>query len=71
VIMVWRNNCAVNYRALDDLERRALSMIRRGYPFAAVCEAAASERGDSATPGAMSRMLLRWLADGVLVRAEP
>jgi hypothetical protein len=29
-ILVLRNYCAVNYRALDDLERIALSMVRRG-----------------------------------------
>jgi len=70
-IMVWRKNYAVNYRALDDLERSALGMIRRGCLFGAMCEAIAAERGDSATMAAMSRMLLRWIADGVLVGAQP
>jgi hypothetical protein len=69
--MVWRNHYAVDYRALDDLERSALGMIRDGYRFGAVCEAIATQSGDCATTAAMSRMLLRWLVDGVLVRTQP
>jgi hypothetical protein len=68
-ILVWRNNYSVNYRPLDDLEQSALSMIRSGYPFGAMCEAVALRGGDSATPAEMSRMLMRWLTDGLLVRA--
>jgi Putative DNA-binding domain len=68
-ILVWRNDYSVNYRPLDDLERSALSMIRIGYPLGAVCEAVAIHGGDSATPAEMSRMLMRWLTDGLLVRA--
>jgi hypothetical protein len=68
-ILVWRNNYSVNYRPLDDLERSALSMIRFGYPFGAMCEAVATHGADSATPAEMSRMLMRWLTEGLLVRA--
>jgi len=68
-ILVWRNDYSVNYRPLDDLERRALSMIRFGYPFGAMCEAVAIHRGDSVTPAQISRMITRWLTDGLLVRA--
>jgi hypothetical protein len=70
MIMVWRHNCAVNYRVVDDLERSALSMIRALHLFGEMCEAISAERRDSATAAAISRMLLRWLADGVLVRAD-
>jgi Putative DNA-binding domain len=66
-ILVWRSNYSVNYRPLDELERTALSMIRSGFSFGDVCETAASHGGDYATPGAMSQMLSRWLADGLLV----
>ena len=69
-ILVWRRSYSVSFRALDDLEQSALRMVGRGYPFGAVCEATAAERGDSATPAAMSRMLMRWLSDGVLVRMQ-
>jgi hypothetical protein len=67
-ILVWRNNYSVNYRPLDDVERSALSMIRSGYPFGAMCEAVALRGGDFATPAEMSRMLMRWLTDGLFVR---
>jgi hypothetical protein len=69
--MVWRDNYAVKYRALDDLERSALIMIRRGDRLGAVCEAIAAERGDCAATATMSAMLFRWLLDGVLVQAQP
>jgi hypothetical protein len=66
-ILVWRSDYSVNYRPLDDLERSVLSMIRSGFSFGDVCETAASHGGDCATPAAISQMLLRWLADGLLV----
>jgi hypothetical protein len=69
--MVWRDNYAVKYRALDDLERSALIMIRRGDRLGAVCEAIAAQRGDCAATATMSAMLFRWLLDGVLVQAQP
>jgi hypothetical protein len=68
-IIVWRNQCAVNYRAIDDVERRALANIRCGNEFRLMCEAVAAEVGDVEAPALTSRMLLRWLADGILVRA--
>jgi Putative DNA-binding domain len=68
-ILIWRNNYSVNYRPLDDLERSALNMIRFGYPFGAMCEAIAIHGDDPANPAEMSRMLMRWLTDGLFVRA--
>ena len=69
-ILVWRNNHSVNYRPLDAHERRALNMIRFGYPFGAMCEAIAIHGDDSVTPAEISRMFLRWLTEGLLVRAR-
>jgi hypothetical protein len=67
-IIVWRNSCDVSYRALDDVERRALANIRCGNEFKLVCEAIAAESGDAAAPTLTSGMLLRWIADGILVK---
>jgi hypothetical protein len=67
-ILVWRKNHNVYYRALDEVERSAFEMIRRGTEFSAVCEAIAAETGESTAPETMNRMLSRWLEDGVLVR---
>jgi hypothetical protein len=67
-IIVWRKDCDVSYRALGDVERRALANIRCGNEFKLVCEAIAAESGEAAAPALMSKMLSRWLADGILVR---
>ena len=67
-IIAWRKNCDVSYRALNDIERRALANIRCGNEFKLVCEAIAAEIGDAAAPALTSTMLSRWLADGILVR---
>ena len=67
-IIVWRKNCVVSYRALDEVERSALAAIRRGDEFRLVCEVIAAKNGEAATPALTSQMLSRWLGDGVLVR---
>lgn len=66
-ILVSRKNWQVNYRGLDNIERSALRMVRRGCRLGEVCEAIAAETGESGTPALVNRMLSRWLADGVLV----
>jgi hypothetical protein len=68
-IIVWRKDCDVSYRALGDVERRALANVRCGNEFKLVCESIAAESGEAAAPAIASKMLLRWLADGILVRA--
>jgi hypothetical protein len=68
-IIVWRKDCYVAYRALDDVERRALANVRCGSEFKLVCEAIAAEVGEGEAPARTSKMLSRWLADGILVRA--
>jgi hypothetical protein len=68
-IIVWRKDCDVSYRALADVERRALANVRCGNEFKLVCEAIAAESGEAAAPALTSKMLSRWLADGILVRA--
>jgi hypothetical protein len=66
-ILVSRRDFQVKYRGLDDIERRALEVIRRGGRFGALCEVIATQIGESGTPALLNRMLSRWIADGVLV----
>ena len=68
-ILVWRTNCEVDYRALPAPERAAFEVLRDGAEFGVVCEAIAAHTGEAAAPTAISGMLSRWLADGLLVRA--
>jgi hypothetical protein len=67
-IIVWRKDCDVSYRALGDVEWRALANVRCGNEFKLVCEAIAAESGEAAAPALTSKMLSRWLTDGILVK---
>jgi putative DNA-binding protein len=67
-ILVWRKDGDVRYRAVDDFERTAFATIRRGVEFKMVCEAIGAEVGEIAAPALTSKMLSRWLAEGILVR---
>jgi hypothetical protein len=68
-ILVWRTKGTVHHRALDDFERTAFEMIAAGSELSAVCEAIALKISEDASPRVVQRMLSRWLADGILVRA--
>ena len=67
-ILLWRTNCVVGHRRLDDLEQAAFKMIRENTDFGALCEMIAFKIGDEAAPPVVQRMLTRWLEDGVLIR---
>jgi len=68
-ILLWRTNCVVSHRRLDDLERAAFKMIQENTPLGALCELIAFKIGVEAAPPVVQRMLSRWLDDGVLIRA--
>ncbi len=68
-ILIWRRNCDVDYRALEESEQAAFEVLRGGARFSVVCEAIAAHTGEGDAPAAISRMLSRWLTDGLLVRA--
>jgi hypothetical protein len=68
-ILLWRTNCVVSHRRLDDLERAAFKMIQENTDFGALCEMIAFKIGEGAAPPVVQRMLSRWLEDGVLIRA--
>lgn len=68
-ILVWRQASQVFYRTLERGEREALNVAAEPASFAAICSAASAKiEGDAVE--AINRMLVRWLADGVLVAAD-
>jgi hypothetical protein len=68
-ILLWRTNCVVSHRRLDDLERAAFKMIQQHTELGTLCELIAFKIGEEAAPPVVQRMLSRWLDDGVLIRA--
>jgi hypothetical protein len=72
VILVWRRGSQVHYRELERGESAALALAQSGATFAAMCDAIAAEAGDEDEngPALISRLLDRWLGDGVLVRGN-
>jgi len=72
-VLVWRKSSQVHYRALEHPERAALDVARAGTKFSAICEAIAADIGETDDDGGqvvlVSRLLARWLDDGVFVVA--
>ncbi len=69
-VLVWRRDAQVNYRDLEEMETTALALLSEGASFAAICEAiAALATGPDQVP-LIGRLLARWLADGIIVRAD-
>jgi hypothetical protein len=67
VVRVWREGWSVSHAAMGETEQRALSLLGRGEPFAALC-AAVDDLDEDAAAVEMGRLLLRWLEDGLLAR---
>jgi len=67
-ILVWRQDNQVYYRALEAPERAALEVASRGADFTAVCEAFASHVDGEEPAAAINRALIRWLADGLIIK---
>lgn len=62
-LRVWRQGFVVFHSVMDELEARALGRLCEGQTFAAICEDAASAEEAGA-------LLLRWIEDGIIARAE-
>lgn len=73
VVLVWRNDLDVNYRALEEWEALALREILRGATFGEACTllafARSGEAADALTMEAAG-FLARWFADGLIVAAQ-
>lgn len=73
VVRVWREAWSVSHAAMNPGEVRAVRLLERGEPFAALCAALEDEGdADDAAAREMGALLMRWLADGLLARrGEP
>jgi hypothetical protein len=69
-VLVYRDKAGdVSYRTLESTEAAALAAAARGATFASICEAAAPVVEETANAAnILGAMLVRWLADGILVR---
>jgi hypothetical protein len=67
-IMVWRKKYAC-HRALEEVELNALAALCWGEEFVLACERIAAP-SEEVTTTKLSEMLLRWVADGVVVRVR-
>ncbi len=67
VMIVWRQNAQVRYRDLQEVEARALGLVSEGAPFAAICEAIATDLGQPDQTTLIGQMLARWLADQIIL----
>ncbi len=73
-LAVWRREFDVNYRALDDAERIALTQAMAGAAFGDVCTSLAfanPERDEGEMAQLAAGFLVRWFADGMIVEAAP
>jgi hypothetical protein len=65
-LLVWRQDTMVYHRAVDPLERLALHLTASGTRFGVICDAFLARQGEQTSVERAYRMLLTWLADGLL-----
>jgi hypothetical protein len=71
-VIVWRQDAQVCYRDLQEVEARALALVSEGATFAAICEAIAADPDQPDRTTLIGQMLVRWLADQIiLAEASP
>jgi hypothetical protein len=67
-VLVWRQGVTVHHRAVDEIERTALELVRGGTSFGLLCAAlGALLPSEEAAATRAAEMLGRWLADELLV----
>jgi hypothetical protein len=69
IVIIWRQDIEVHHRAVDDEEGRLLARTARGTTLAALCEQVDAPT-DEEGAHKVFQILGRWLADGLLVRAD-
>jgi hypothetical protein len=67
-LRVWRDGFAVYHAKMDAPEQVALAGVRASEPFAVICAALESLVPAVEAASAMGSLLLRWIADGILIR---
>ena len=64
--LVWRRGHQPHFRSLDAVELRALSGLREGLSFAAVCERLAADSAQLDTTAHAGTLLRRWIDEELL-----
>jgi hypothetical protein len=67
-LRVWREGWSVSHAPMGDLERTLFPLLRRGEPFARLCEAADDGGDPEAAARQVGGLLMRWLEDRLLAR---
>ncbi|HKA15574.1 MAG TPA: putative DNA-binding domain-containing protein [Myxococcota bacterium] len=67
-LRVWRRDEQVRFAAVTPLELAVLEDLRRGDPFAALCDRVAAEVGEADAAAQAAAFLSMWIGDGVLAR---
>ncbi|WP_428419743.1 putative DNA-binding domain-containing protein [Methylibium sp.] len=66
LLLVWRPQLETRWRSLDALEAALLRSVFALEPFAALCETAAAQVGETDAATAVIAALQGWLAEGLL-----
>jgi len=66
-ILVWREDHASRFRAIDQIERQALLSVRAGLPFADLCTAMVDMLGEEDGIARAGQLLGQWVRDGMVV----
>lgn len=66
-VLVWRTGEAPHFRAIGQIERQSLLLVRAGTPFAELCALLAEALGKQEGTACAGQMLGQWLADGLIV----
>jgi hypothetical protein len=65
-ILVWRDDHAARFRAIDQQERSALLAVLSGLRFSGLCAAMVEAFGEEAGVARVGQLLGQWLADGMI-----
>ena len=65
--LIWRRCLQTTYRSLDDVEQRALAVMREGRAFEDMCETLCALCDPAHVPLRAASLLKGWLADGLVI----
>lgn len=70
-VRVWRSDCVVYHRSLEDEEARCLELARQGEPLARICQGVAAGQSLARATQRVGRMIQAWIDDGILAGCTP
>ena len=70
-LRVWRQDATVYQATMDEIERTALPYVQRGDDFALLCGGVAGVVPPEEAAGTAAALVVRWIADGILLAPVP